>query len=626
MDPSTRSLGRRVVAIVLLAATVAGASYLITSSLIDTSRMVAHTHQVIASAELLQRTMVDMETGQRGFMLTGNNEFLRPFDEGLATFLDLVADTKDLVRDNPLQVDRLSSIERLFNRWLRTAGLVGIELRQAVDRGEIDESAMGYALQGLTVEGEMPPRDHKSGKDLMDEVREVVGTVVATEELLLIQRTATNKADAQRAIGFAVFGTLVALGVVTIAYWRSTSSTSRALKISERRFQAAFDVGPAGMAVLDVRGRVTRVNDSLCRMLGYSAAELCELNFNDVVHPEDLAGTRTVNREFIVGTESSMQLEVRLMAADNRAIPMMASAALIRGRRGVPSHVIVQVVDVSDLHTANSQLRHLLQSREALIASVSHELRTPLTGVIGFAALLQDPNGQFSSAERSEMIQAIAKESADLSNIVEDLLTAAEVDFTNISMAQGVFNLRDQAAQVIEGMGSPGAVSVERSRHSMQAMGNPARARQILRNLVVNAFRYGGEAIRITFDLTATEALVEVRDDGFGVPEDMQDLIFEGFERGSDTPGLAGSLGLGLALSRKLAELMNGTLTYHRQDGETMFRLSLPRADSTEETVSGEDPEPGGVAGSNVESPPGIDTSVRAIPAEQPAAVTPPQG
>jgi signal transduction histidine kinase len=246
--------------------------------------------------------------------------------------------------------------------------------------------------------------------------------------------------------------------------------------------------------------------------------------------------------------------------------------------------------------------------------------------VIGFAALLQDPNGQFSSAERSEMIQAIAKESADLSNIVEDLLTAAEVDFTNISMAQDAFNLRDQAARVIEGMGSPGAVSVERSRHSMQAIGNPARARQILRNLVVNAFRYGGEAIRITFDLTATEARVEVRDDGYGIPEDMQDLIFEGFERGPDTPGLAGSLGLGLALSRKLAELMNGTLTYYRQDGETVFRLSLPRAGSTEETVSGEDPEPGGVVGSDVESPPRLDSSVGAIPEEQPAAVTPPQG
>ncbi len=125
---------------------------------------------------------------------------------------------------------------------------------------------------------------------------------------------------------------------------------------------------------------------------------------------------------------------------------------------------------------------------------------------------------------------------------------------------------------------------------------------------------------------SAAEALVEVRDDGFGVPEDMQDLIFEGFERGHDTPGLAGSLGLGLALSRKLAELMNGTLTHHRQGGETVFRLSLPRAESTDSSGSGDDLEQSGVVGSGVESSSRIDTSVGVKSAEQPAAVTPPQG
>jgi len=444
--------------------------------------------------------------------------------------------------------------------------------------------------------------------------------------VLLVQRTAVNKADAELAIKFAVFGTFIALAVATIAYWRSTGSTTRALKVSERRFQAAFDVGPAGMAVLDVHGRISRVNEPLRQMLGYSEAELGELSFDDVVHAEDLAGVRTAQRAFIVGAKESMQVEARLVAAGGEAIPVIASAVLIRGRTGVASHVIVQVVDVSELHTANSQLRHLLQSREALIASVSHELRTPLTGVIGFAQLLQDPNGQFSAAERAEMIQAIAKESADLSNIVEDLLTAAQVDFTNVSMTQDAFSLRNQAQQVVEGMGSPGAISVARPRHPIQALGNPARARQILRNLVVNAFRYGGETIRITFDSTDASACVEVCDDGLGVPEDMQDLICEGFERGPDIPGLAGSLGVGLALSRKLAELMDGTLTYHRRDGETVFRLTLPRAGSTDPSVSDEDPEPGTVVGSDVASPLPVETSERVASAEQPAAGAPHQG
>ena len=615
MDSSRPSFRRRVVAIVSLAATVAGASYLITSSLIDTSRMVAHTHEVIGSTELLHRTIIDMESAQRGFMLTGDQAFLEPFDDGLATVKDLIAKTKDLVRDNPLQVGRLTSIDVLVNQWLRTAGLFEIELRLAVDRGEIEESALDYVLEGLTVEGELRARDHKSGKDLMDEMREVVGEMVATEEVLLIQRTADNEADAELAIGFAIFGTILALAVVTIDHWRSSGSTSRALKISEKRFQAAFDVGPAGMAVLEMRGGISRVNESVCRMLGYSAAEMCEFTVADLVHADDLARVLKVGREFITGAEDSTQLEARLVAADGRAIPLIASAALIRGRRGVPSHVIVQVVDVSELHAANTQLLHLLQSREALIASVSHELRTPLTAVVGFVELLQDPKSELSSADQNEMIQAIAEQSADLSNIVEDLLVAAQVDSKNITMAHDAFSLRDQAEQVVEGMDQAGVVSVERPRRSMQALGNPARVRQILRNLVVNALRYGGETIRVTFALTKESARVEVRDDGHGVPEGMQDVIFEGFERGHDIPGLAGSLGLGLALSRRLAELMNGTLTYHRQDGETVFRLSLLRADSTDATDSRGEPGPGSAVSLDIESRPTIDTSERGVSA-----------
>lgn len=615
MESSTRSFRRRVVAIVALAAIVAGASYLITSSLIDTSHMVAHTHEVIGSTELLQRTMVDMETGQRGFMLTGDQAFLEPFDAGLAVFEGLILETKELVRDDPVQVSRLSLIELLFKEWLDSAGLLGIELRLAVDRGDIDESAMAYALQGLTVDGEIRPRDSKSGKDLMDEVRRVVGAMVATEELLLVRRTADNKADAALAIGFAVFGTVIALAIVTVVHWRSTGSTSRALKISENRFEAAFDVGPAGMAVLDMRGRISRVNQPLCQMLGYSAAELCQFTLVDLVHPEDRELTRRVTIEFVFGEEDSMQLEARLTAVDGRAISTIVSAALIRGRTGVASHIIVQLVDVSELHEANTRLVHLLESREALIASVSHELRTPLTAVIGFAELLKDPSSELSPADRVEMIEAIAKQSADLSNIVEDLLTAAQVDSKNISMTPDALNLRDQADQVVEGMGSGGEVSVERPRHSTQALGNSARVRQILRNLLVNAFRYGGETIRITFDLTDTTARVEVRDDGHGVSEGLQDVIFEGFERGHDTPGLAGSLGLGLSLSRKLAELMDGTLTYHRQDGETVFRLALPRAGFSGSSGSHDDLEPSIIVGSDLEAGPTIDSSGRVVSA-----------
>ena len=98
--------------------------------------------------------MVDMETGQRGFMLTGDEEFLDPFHEGMATFLDLVADTKELVRDNPPQVSRLSTIELLFNQWVSTAGLFEVE--------SFWRHSLGVGVAAKIVAAEAFPKDSGS--------------------------------------------------------------------------------------------------------------------------------------------------------------------------------------------------------------------------------------------------------------------------------------------------------------------------------------------------------------------------------------------------------------------------------------------------------------------------------
>ncbi|MEX1124486.1 MAG: ATP-binding protein, partial [Acidimicrobiia bacterium] len=103
--------------------------------------------------------------------------------------------------------------------------------------------------------------------------------------------------------------------------------------------------------------------------------------------------------------------------------------------------------------------------------------------------------------------------------------------------------------------------------------------RQIIRNLVVNAFRYGGQDIRIEVGTKPQGGYVLVADDGPEIPKQHRETIFEIYGRGPDLPGLAPSLGLGLYISRNLAQLMRGELTYRYQDGESVFELTLPLAD-----------------------------------------------
>ena len=223
--------------------------------------------------------------------------------------------------------------------------------------------------------------------------------------------------------------------------------------------------------------------------------------------------------------------------------------------------------------TAESQLRDSLRSKEQLIASISHEMRTPLTAVVGFAQLLQISDSGLSAEERAELIRSIADEGLDLTNIVEDLLTAAKAEAGTLTVVRVPVDLRANAAQVLETLSRYQPIELIGS--AVRVSGDPGRVRQILRNLISNALRYGGDRIQINV-IDDPSPRVQVRDNGRGIPAEERDRIFDPYQRAHDAPGLTASMGLGLTISRSLARLMGGDLTYRYEAGESIFELLLP--------------------------------------------------
>ena len=114
-------------------------------------------------------------------------------------------------------------------------------------------------------------------------------------------------------------------------------------------------------------------------------------------------------------------------------------------------------------------------------------------------------------------------------------------------------------------------------------LGDPGRVRQILRNLISNALRYGGDRIRVIVGADSSH-LVQVRDNGPGIPSEERERMFHPYQRAHDAPGVTASMGLGLTISRSLARLMNGDLEYRHEDGESVFELMLPQADDSQTT------------------------------------------
>lgn len=229
------------------------------------------------------------------------------------------------------------------------------------------------------------------------------------------------------------------------------------------------------------------------------------------------------------------------------------------------------------LEQKNRELEELIDSKTRFLATVGHELRTPLTSVVGFATVLQDPDDKMSTDERNEMLEIIINQGLDLAAIIDDLLVMARSETGQLELTRVTVNLRAQAAQVIEAIRPANKITIHVPPEDVLALGDPARIRQIIRNLVINAIKYGDGDARIRIRNSGANAQLDVIDNGSGVPDGLEQQIFEPYQRAHTTIGITESFGIGLSVGRDLARAMGGDLTYHRQDGRTIFRLSVPR-------------------------------------------------
>lgn len=224
------------------------------------------------------------------------------------------------------------------------------------------------------------------------------------------------------------------------------------------------------------------------------------------------------------------------------------------------------------------QKHELMRSKDELIASVSHELRTPLTAVVDFSELLRDKASTLSHTEQSELVDSIANEALDISTIVEDLLAVARSELGVLNLEMGPIDVCAQVDQVLDLWPEERSIRLELPVGEVVAFADPVRLRQILRNLIVNALRYGGGTVWVKVAKHGSLARVDISDNGPGIPEPDRERIFEPYQRAHDPGTQPGSVGLGLTISRRLARKMGGDLVYQWGNGESKFTLTVPLA------------------------------------------------
>ncbi len=239
-----------------------------------------------------------------------------------------------------------------------------------------------------------------------------------------------------------------------------------------------------------------------------------------------------------------------------------------------------------ELQNKNDDLIRLSKMKDEFLANTSHELRTPLTGIIGLTEHMLQPSSQPLPDKTKEHLHLIHCSSKRLSVLINDILDFSQIRAKGLALQPARINTRDALQQVIDIL-SP-LLKSSRVKFEMN-IGDDApplwadanRVQQMLHNLIGNAIKFTHEGF-VRIEITSDEQFVNIHilDSGIGMSEDQLKRIFEPFEQANEKIGKSyGGTGLGLAVTRQLAELHGGTIEVYSQiDQGSEFILRLPLA------------------------------------------------
>jgi PAS domain S-box-containing protein len=262
-------------------------------------------------------------------------------------------------------------------------------------------------------------------------------------------------------------------------------------------------------------------------------------------------------------------------------------------RRTAEGGTVVLIQDVSDDVRRESELRTARELAEAassakseFLSSMSHELRTPLNAVLGFAQLLQRDKKEPLSPRQKERVGHVLKGGEHLLHLIDEVLDLSRIEAGNVSVSiepVGVAEVIAEVVTTLEALAAPAEIRLLHppAADPAQVLADRIRLRQILMNFGSNAIKYGRALGQVEFSVERHAELVRIRvtDDGIGIASSKHDKIFQPFQRaGQETSAIEGT-GIGLAITKRLTELMAGSVGFESEEGKgSSFWIDLPAA------------------------------------------------
>ncbi len=368
--------------------------------------------------------------------------------------------------------------------------------------------------------------------------------------------------------------------------------------VAARRFadniiRSMYDI----MIVTDTELNIVTVNKAACDLLEFTELELIGKPIKLLFQSESILTTEPIDQ--LLTNNAARDMEMTYKTRSGRLVYALVSASTMRDDAGRPLAIITVGKDITgrkqiehDLYEAKAAAEAASRAKSAFVANMSHEIRTPMTAILGYADLLSQ--SQQSVTQRNNCVQTIRRNGQHLLSIINDILDVSKIEAGKMTVER----IACSPIQLVTDVASLMRIRAKDKHLAFDVryvgtipesiVSDPTRLRQILMNLIGNAIKFtttGGVKLIVSMMDRRTIELPRLRfdivDTGMGLTLKQQESLFRPFVQADEsTTRKFGGTGLGLTISKRLAEMLGGDITVRSVPGNgSTFSLMVQTGD-----------------------------------------------